>query len=316
MAHDTAGDPVRGLKWTRKTTQKIADELKRFRQYVSANTVGRLLKAMGFRLRVNHKKNEINANVDPAERNQQFQTIKRQRICFENQGLPVISVDSKAKELVGNFKNDGKAYGREPENVDVYDFPSDADGKAVPYGVYDTIKNQGFVNVGTSYDTPSFAVDSIEAWWLLVGQHQYPNADRLLILADCGGSNSARSRVWKYELQEKLCRRHGLEITICHFPPGCSKWNPIEHRLFSAISRNWSGVPLRSWETIVNHIRTTTTTKGLSVRARLDRTKYEKGKRISDAQMKQFGNRYLRCHEEFPSWNYNITAEECESIYA
>jgi hypothetical protein len=137
-----------------------------------------------------------------------------------------------------------------------------------------------------------------------------------LILADCGGSNSARSRVWKYELQEKLCRRHGLEITICHFPPGCSKWNPIEHRLFSAISRNWSGVPLRSWETIVNHIRTTTTTKGLSVRARLDRTKYEKGKRISDAQMKQFGNRYLRCHEEFPSWNYNITAEECESIYA
>ena len=220
MDRDTAGDPISGLKWTRKTTQKIADELKRFGQTVCANTVGRLLRTLKFSLKVNHKKNEINPNLNPADRNQQFELIQQYREYFEANGFPVISVDGKKKELIGNFKNNGTAYSREPEPVNVYDFLTLAIGKGIPYGVYDTTMNKGFVSVGTNYDTPSFAVDSIETWWKNFGKFEYPDTSEILILADGGGSNSSRSRVWKYELQQNICAKYGLKITVCHYPPG------------------------------------------------------------------------------------------------
>jgi hypothetical protein len=304
MEHDTAGDPISGLKWTRKTTQKIADELKQFGESVCANTVGRLLKKLKFSLKVNCKKNESNSNVDPKERDKQFRHIYQLRKKFVKKGFPIISVDAKKKELIGDFKNNGKAYCRDPENVNVYDFPSDAVGKGVPYGIYDTTANKGFVIVGTNYDTPSFAVDSIEAWWKTVGKSEYSGTSEILILADGGGSNSSRSRVWKYELHKKICCKYGIKITVCHYPPGCSKWNPIEHRLFSAISANWSGIPLRSYETMLNYLNTTKNTKGLTVRAKLVSKLYEKGKRVTNEQMKSLP---ISCHDKFPKWNYTFS---------
>ena len=303
MERDTAGDPISGLKWTRKTTQKISDELKRFSKDVCANTVGRLLKKLKFSLKVNHKKNEINNNLDPADRDQQFKYINQLRTKFETKGFPVISVDAKKKEQIGNFKNNGKAYSREPEYVNVYDFLTLATGKGVPYGIYDTVANKGFVCISTNYDTPSFAVDSIANWWSNVGNLEYPNAPEILILADGGGSNSSRSRVWKYELQKNICAKHGVKVTVCHYPPGCSKWNPIEHRLFSAISKNWSGIPLRTFETMLNYIKTTTTNKGLTVKADIILKQYEKGVKISDAQMKSLPISFSNI---FPQWNYTI----------
>jgi len=307
MERDTAGDPISGLKWTRKTTQKVADELRKFGTKVCANTVGRLLKKLKFSLKVNHKKNESNSNLDPKDRDEQFKHIHQLRDKFEKKGFPVISVDAKKKELIGDFKNNGQAYSREPENVNVYDFLTNAEGKGIPYGLYDTIANKGFVCVGVNYDTPSFAVDSIENWWNNIGKIEYPDAPEILILADGGGSNSSRSRVWKYELQKNICEKYGIKITVCHYPPGCSKWNPIEHRLFSAISKNWAGVPLRTYETILNYINTTTTTKGLSVKANIVLKQYEKGKKISDAQMTALSISY---GEKFPKWNYTVMSSK------
>lgn len=306
MEHDTAGDPISGLKWTRKTTEKIACELKLHGILVCANTVGKLLKTLDFSLKVNHKKNETNINLDPKDRDQQFKYIAKMREHFIKKGYSVISVDGKKKELIGNFKNVGAIYCREAEHVNVYDFPSDAEGKGNPYGIYDIIANTGTVFVGTSYDTPSFAVESIASWWDMVGSATYPaNSSKALILADGGGSNSSRSRVWKCELQEKICSRYGIDITVCHYPPGCSKWNPIEHRLFSAISDNWRGVPLRSYEIMINHIKTTKNSKGLKVDAHLVAKHYEKGKKISDKQMASLK---IKRHEIFPTWNYTLMA--------
>lgn len=306
MEHETAGDPISGLKWTRKTTQKIADELKRFGNSVCANTVGRLLKKLKFSLKVNHKKNESNRNVDPKERNKQFKYIAQVRKKAAEKGFPAISVDGKKKELIGDFKNSGRAYCREPENVNVYDFPSDAVGKGIPYGIYDTGANDGFVIIGTNHDTPSFAVDSIEAWWETKGKNKYSDTSEILILADGGGSNSSRSRVWKYELHKKICCKYGIKVTVCHYPPGCSKWNPIEHRLFGAISQNWAGVPLRSYETMINYINTTENTKGLTVEAQLVLKQYEKGKQVTNDQMKSIPISY---HDKFPKWNYTLSPE-------
>lgn len=305
MEHDTAGDPMTGLKWTRKTTDKIAFELKRQGILVCANTVGKLLKKLDFSLKVNHKKNEMNPKLDPNDRDQQFKYIAKTREYFMKNNHPVISVDGKKKELVGNFKNAGAIYCREAENVNVYDYPSDAEGKGAPYGIYDILANTGTVFVGTSYDTPSFAVESIESWWNMVGKANSVNSSKVLILADGGGSNSSRSRVWKYELQEKICSKHEVDITVCHYPPGCSKWNPIEHRLFSAISDNWRGVPLRSYEVMLNHIKTTKNSKGLKVGAHLVTKHYEKGKKISDKQMASLK---IKRHETFPNWNYTLLA--------
>jgi len=304
MEHDTAGDPMTGLKWTHKTTQKLADELARHGIMVSANTVGRLLKGMRFSLRVNRKTIESGIKNPPApkDRDRQFRYISRMREAFAKTGDPAISVDSKKRELVGNFKNGGKSWEREGVPVKDHDFPSDAEGVAVLYGIYSTQNNQGNIYVGTSHDTPAFAVRCITEWWKKAGPKHWPHAPRLLILADCGGSNSSRSRVWKYRLQN-LCNLLNIHITICHYPPGSSKWNPIEHRLFAEISKNWAGQPLISYEKIMNYIRTTKTKTGLCVGASLIRKQYDTGEKISDKDMKKIS---IKEHDVFPKWNYTI----------
>jgi hypothetical protein len=305
MKHETAGDPITGIKWTRKTTEKIAQELASNGVQVCANTVGRLLKQMGFSLRVNHKKIESgNKNPPkPQQRDRQFEHISKMRERFARGGKPIISVDTKKKELIGNFRNGGQSWERESIAVHDHDFRSDALGIAVPFGIYDTQANQGFICVGTSAETAGFAVDAIESWWIDEGKKRYPRATGLLVLADCGGANSARSRAWKYRIQKQLCDRHHLMVTVCHFPPGASKWNPIEHRLFSEISKNWAGKPLVSFQTALQYIRTTHTTSGLQVRARLVRKKYQKGEIIPEREMNKL---FLSRHQSLPDWNYII----------
>ncbi len=280
MSPVTRGDPESPLRWTCKSTQALAGEL--FVQHeirVSDKTVAKLLKEHGYSLQAPSKSVEGTQHPD---RNAQFEHINaKAEECLER-GVPVLSVDTKKKELVGNFKNSGREWQPEgePELVDVHDFPSDAVGKAIPYGVYDVGANDGFVSVGIDHDTPVFAVTTIEAWWVQVGAKRYRNAREIFITADAGGSNSYRSRVWKYELQ-RVADKLGLMIHVCHFPPGTSKWNKVEHRLFSFISINWRGRPLRSYETVVNLISNTTNRGGLVVRARLDRRKYPIGKKVS-----------------------------------
>jgi hypothetical protein len=266
MKYETAGDPMGGLKWTRKATRKVAKELRSLGIEVSANTVCRLLKKMDYSLRVNRK--QIAAANSP-ERNEQFLYIKGLRERFRQEGKPQISVDGKKKELVGQFKNAGTLWSREPILVNDHDFRSMAKGMAVSYGIYDTGANRGMVFVGTSHDTPAFAVESIGQWWEMDGMKRYPSTDHLLVLADGGGSNAARCRAWKEKIQSEICDRHGISVTVCHYPPGASKWNPIEHRFFSEISKNWAGRPLDSYETILNYIGTTRTQTGLEVQAHL-----------------------------------------------
>lgn len=305
LKHETAGDPISGLKWTHKTPGKIAEQLRRLGITVSSRTVARLLKDMGFSLRVNHKKLESgNRNPPPRDvRDQQFGYISQMREAFADRGSPIISIDTKKKELVGKFKNNGTTWELEPCLVNDHDFRTDAVGRAVPYGIYDTLANRGFVVVGTSRETPTFAVDAITSWWKSTGSRTYPQAHEVLILADCGGGNAARSRVWKYRLQHVLCNRHNVTVTICHYPPGASKWNPIEHRLFSEISKNWAGKPLESFETVLKCIRATKTSSGLRVSARLIQKKYECGEKVADAQMKKLS---LSRHEVLPDWNYTL----------
>jgi hypothetical protein len=300
MEHDTAGDPITGLKWTRKTTEKIANQLKLLGIEVCSNTVGKLLKELGYSLRVNHKK--ISTCSGP-ERDEQFRHLSSIRDSFMVDGLPVISVDTKKKELVGNFHNKGATWEKEAVGVNDHDFRSLAEGLAAPYGIYDIINNQGFVCVGNSYDTPEFAVSSIEKWWCDLGKYHYPEKKKLLILADAGGSNGCRPRAWKYNLQKIMCDRYGIEVTVCHFPAGASKWNPIEHRLFSEISKNWAGHPLVDFGTIENYIKTTSTASGLTVDACLISRQFEKGVKISDKQM---GLLNIKTHSILPKWNYTI----------
>jgi hypothetical protein len=301
MEHDTAGDPVTGIRWTRRTTEKIAAELRAIGIDVCANTVAKLLTELGFRLRVNHKK--LTRRSDP-DRDAQFTYIRAQREHFAARGLPVVSVDAKHRELVGEFKNAGAAWSREPVAVNMYDFRSDAVGIAIPYGVYDVAANRGSVFVGTSHNTPRFAVDNLAKWWAYDGRHRYPDATELLVLADGGGSNGTRARAWKHALQHRLCDPHGLTVTVCHYPTGASKWNPVEHRLFSEISKNWAGRPLDSYETILNYIRTTTTTTGLKVKAYLVAREYPKGVTISDDEMDQL---HLHPHDTQPTRNYTLS---------
>ena len=307
LKHDQAGDPVHGLKWTRKTTRKIAWQLGRLKIRVGATTVGRLLKDMGFSLRVNQKALESgNKNPPPRRvRNRQFKYISKMRKEFAAGRKPVVSVDTKKKEKIGNFKNSGVSWEKEPYRVKDHDFPSDAKGMAIPYGIYDTQANHGFVMVGTSHETPAFAVDAIVLWWKHCGRSMYSNTDELLILADCGGGNSARARAWKYHLQHQLCDPYHLKVTVCHYPPGASKWNPIEHQMFSHISNNWAGKPLDSYETVLSFARTTTTSCGLRIRARLTRKHYEKGEEISPKQMEELA---LTPHKTLPGWNYTLSS--------
>ena len=288
MEHETAGDPVSGCKWTRKTTGKIAQQLKRAGIRVSAKTVGRLLKQMNYSLRLNLKCLESGQSKppDPHQRDLQFRYLRSQIRCYKADGMPVISVDTKSRELIGPFHQAGRRWSQKPIKVLDHDFPSDANGVAIPYGTYDIIQNKGFVCVGTSRDTSEFAVDSIRTWWQKVGSRHYPDADRLLILADCGGSNGYRIRLWKQQLQIRLCSRFGLKVKVCHYPPGSSKWNPIEHRMFSFISNNWAAQPLLDYETVLKFIRSTKTATGLNIRALLNTKSYHKGKKVSDQQMK------------------------------
>lgn len=307
MKYDTAGDPISGLKWTRRTTAKIAAELRTVGVDVSPNTVAKLLKMMDFRLRTNNK--TLSSGSGP-DRDQQFVYIAELREQFVQCRLPIISVDTKKRELVGVFKNPGAVWNRQAIPVKDHDFRSESDGVAIPYGVYDEQANRGSVFVGTSYDTSEFAVDSIVKWWHYDGRRGYPDADQILILADGGGSNSPYRRTWKYALQTKLCDRHGLAVTVSHYPTGASKWNPIEHRLFSEISKNWAGQPLTSYETILNYIRTTKTSTGLTAKAYLVNKQYPKSVKISNQQMSTLA---LQKHETLPKWNYTLRPRELGS---
>ncbi|MGH7592404.1 MAG: ISAzo13 family transposase, partial [Gemmatimonadales bacterium] len=300
MRHDVAGDPMTGIAWTRRTTRKIAAELGTLGIMVGKNTVGRLLKDMSFKLRVNRKQIASTKNPD---RNQQFVYIGEQREKFGLQGLPVISVDAKKKELVGNFRNPGTKWDRDAEQVRDHDFRSEAKGLATPYGIYDTRANRGAIVIGISHDTPAFAVDAIAQWWKQEGTRTYPTARELYIPADGGGSNGARCRAWKKAILDTLCGSPGLTVTVSHYPPGTSKWNPIEHRLFSQISRNWAGEPLTDIDKMLNFIRTTTTSTGLAVNAYLIPQEYPAGIKISDAEMRRLN---LQAHPTFGRWNYTL----------
>ena len=299
MAHETAGDPITGLKWTRRTTAKIALELADGGIGVAPNTVGRILRGLGYSLRVNSKKISSGSGAD---RNAQFEHIATQCERFVDDGAPIISVDTKKRELVGNFKNPGAAWDIKPIAVNDHDFRSLASGIAVPYGIYDLAANRGFVIIGMSHDTPNFAVDSIRKWWHYDGCYRYKGSSELLILADCGGSNGYRCRIWKLRLQQ-LADKTGLTIKVSHYPPGASKWNPIEHRLFSFISKNWAGRPLDDYLTIKNYISTTQTSTGLSVKAYLEPKNYQKGVRVSNAEIRALN---LIPSDTLPKWNYSF----------
>lgn len=300
MAPDTAGDPITGLKWTRRTTSKIGKQLRRAGISVSARTVARLLKDMDYSLRVNRK--QI-ATVSSPDRNRQFEYIERRRHAFRKEGLPVVSIDTKKKEMLGLFKNAGHVWAKDPIPVNDHDFRRDSVGMAIPYGVFDPEANYGHVFVGTSHDTSEFAADALGRWWRRDGRRAYPGARRLLVFADCGGSNGPRTRLWKHALQTRFVDVFGVAVTVCHYPPGASKWNPIEHRLFSAVSKNWAGRPLDSYDTMLNYIRTTTTDTGLRVKATLLEGEYSTGIKLSDDQMSAVN---LRPHRILPAWNYTI----------
>jgi len=305
MQHHTAGDPARGFKWSLKSTYALARELHRLGIEVSPTTVGGLLKAEGYSLRKNRKSIEAPTGKPPdrKRRNQQFVYISKQRRHYEENQLPVISVDTKNRELIGRFYQNGRSWGRESIEVYDHDFPSMARGIGIPHGIYDTGRNEAFVTVGTSKDTSQFAVDNLRAWWQQLGRNAYPHAKEILLLADCGGSNAYRARLWKQQLQERFCDPFEVTVRVCHYPPGASKWNPIEHRLFGFISRNWAAQPMDSYQTMLNFIRHTSTSSGLTVRAQLNRKKYLSGIRISDSQMQQI---HLSTHTARPQWNYSI----------
>jgi hypothetical protein len=306
---DERGDPMSPLRWTTKSTRTLAAELTGQGHGVSADTAGDLLRAEGFSLQANAKTVEGKQHPD---RDAQFRYINEQVKAHQGTADPVISVDTKKKELVGEFRNAGRQWRPkgQPAATLVHDFPEDSLGKAVPYGIYDITGNTGWVSVGTDHDTAAFAVESVRRWWKAAGQGDYPLARRLLITADAGGSNGYRTRAWKAELAA-LAVETGLEITVCHFPPGTSKWNKVEHRLFSHITMNWRGRPLTSHEVIVNTIAATTTRTGLRVRAELDASGCETGVQVSDAQMSALP---LSRHDWHGDWNYTLHSREYDQL--
>jgi hypothetical protein len=298
----TRGDPESPLRWICKSTRAIAAALTKKGHAVSHVKVGQLLHEQNYSLQSNRKTKE--AEEDHPDRDAQFRHISAEVKSFMIQGLPVISCDTKKKELLGNYKNNGQQWlpEKKPTDVNAYDFPHPQIPRAYPYGIYDMGRNTGFVNIGTDHDTGEFAVASIRGWWRAEGKRIYPKARKLLITVDGGGSNGYRLRLWKLELQ-KLSDETGIEISVCHFPPGTSKWNKIEHRLFSFISSNWRGEPLRDYETIVNLIAKTTTAQGLRVTCRLDRSKYATGRKITAKEMNAIN---LTKHKFHGEWNYSI----------
>ena len=302
LEENTAGDPMSKLKWTNKSTYSITNDLRTKGQNISEDTTGRLIKSLGYSLQANIKSKESGSSE---ERDSQFRYINEQVNIFEKKNMPVISVDPKKKELVGNFKNNGRRWMKkgQAEIVNVYDFEYLSKGKAIPYGIYEVLKNNGFVNVGISHDTSEFAVESIKKWWKNIGKKNYSGAKELLICADGGGSNTSRSRLWKFYLQ-KFANKTRLKITVCHFPPGTSKWNKIEHKMFSFISMNWRGKPLINYEMIINLIEGTKTKKGLKIKAKIDKGIYELGKKILE---EEFNKINIEEHKINPKWNYTLS---------
>jgi transposase len=298
----TRGDPMQPLLWTSTSLRNLARELARKGHEVSADVVATLLRGMGYSLQANSKTKEGSQHID---RDAQFHYINEHAKAFLAAHEPIVSVDTKKKELVGNFKNNGRGWRPKgaPDLVNVHDFIDPKLARAVPYGVYDIANNLGWVSVGTDHDTACFAVNAIRRWWQSMGKKRHPKAKRLMISADGGGSNGYRVRLWKIELQ-KLADDLKLPITVCHLPPGTSKWNKIEHRLFSFITINWRGKPLRSYRTIVQLIAATTTDAGLKVRAELDQRKYPKGVKVSDAQLAAVN---IAPHAFHGDWNYTIS---------
>jgi hypothetical protein len=307
LEEDTAGDPITGIKWTRKTLRKIAAALKRGGVKVSPSTVGKLMREMHYSLKVNFKRIESNPKTVTPEsrkkRNRQFKYISRTRKSFLGENSAIISIDTKKRELIGNFKNNGAVWCREPYCVNAYDFKTLSEGVLIPYGIYDVTKNKGFVVGGISHNTGEFAVNAISKWLSYELKHREEELQSILILADGGSSNGSSNKLWKVSLQEKICNRFEISVTVCHFPPGTSKYNPIEHRLFSEISRNWAGEPLQSYETALKYIRSTKTSTGLTVKAWMDKTSYEKGLKISDDEL---GMVKIAKHDVLPEWNYTI----------
>ena len=302
LEENTAGDPMGKLKWTNKSTYTIAHELKKRDQNISEVTVGRIIKQLGYSLQANVKSKEGGTSE---ERDSQFRYINEKVKIFAKCNMPVISVDTKKKELVGNFRNAGRKWQKKGnvEIVNVYDFENLAKGKAIPYGIYEVLKNNGFVNVGVSHDTSEFAVESIRQWWRNIGKNNYPKAKKLLICADSGGSNASRSKLWKFYLQ-KFANKTGLKITVCHFPPGTSKWNKIEHKMFSFISMNWRGKPLRNYEIILNLIEGTKTKKGLKIKAKMDKKIYLLKQKLSKEEIEKIN---ISRHKVNPKWNYTLS---------
>jgi Rhodopirellula transposase DDE domain len=303
----TRGDPESPLRWTTKSTAKLAAQLTAQGHRVSARTVAKLLKEAGYSLQANSKTLEGNQHPD---RDAQFGYLNAHVQRFQAAGAPAISVDTKKKELIGNYRAAGREWepAGSPRPVKVHDFADKALGKVAPYGVYDIAANTGWVNVGTDADTGAFAVESIRRWWTTMGAISYRGSDKLLITADSGGSNGSRLRLWKTELAA-FATETGLDITVCHLPPGTSKWNKIEHRLFSAISRNWRGRPLQSHEVVIETLRATTTSTGLTVNAMLDTTTYERGIKITDKQIAALEATQLHRHQFHGDWNYTLTAD-------
>lgn len=302
---ETRGDPMGPLRWTCKSTRQLAAQLRRQHHGTSASTVGRLLKQEGFSLQGNRKTQEGKSHPD---RDAQFRHIHRRVQKVQRLGQAALSVDTKKKEVLGNLKNSGREWRRKknPRKVKTHDFPDKKKGKAVPYGVYDIHGNEAFVSVGISSDTAEFSVAALRRWHRLLGRKRYPHLQRLLLTADSGGSNGARNRLWKWELQ-RLADDLGVIIEVCHFPPGTSKWNKVEHRLFCHITSNWRGKPLTDHQVVVSLIGSTKTSTGLVVHARLDQRQYHKGRKISDKEMATLNIKPHRFHGE---WNYEIHPRE------
>jgi len=301
LEDQTAGDPMREQKWARSSLRRLSARLKQEGHEVSYKTVGRLLKQMGFSLKCNKRKQP---RPQCPDQDAQFSYLAAQKEKYRAAGLPIVSADTKKKELIGNFRNSGQSWCREAPQVSDHSFASEAECVATPYGVYDVTKNRGFVVVGLSHNTPEFAVTVIARWWEAEGRVMYPSADEILLLADGGGGNGSRCRAWKLKLQELFCDRFGVKVTVCHYPTGCSKYNPVEYKLFSQISMNWEGKPLRSLELMLGYIRGTTTSTGLTVQAFLDEGVYKKGLKVSRDDMKLLNVTY---HEVCPRWNYTIS---------
>jgi len=301
VAPTVSGDPQSSLRWTSKSIRKLTVGLREMGHDISRTLVGEMLHELGYSLQGNSKAKEGRTHPD---RNAQFEHINRRVRTLQRRRQPVISVDTKKKELVGDFKRSGREWRPKgfPERVRVHDFIIPELGKAVPYGIYDLTKNAGWVSIGIDHDTATFAVQSIRRWWRVMGRHSYPKAASLMITADSGGSNSSRSRLWKLELQ-RLADATGLTIHVCHFPPGTSKWNKIEHRMFSFITKNWRAKPLTSLAVIVDLIAATRTEHGLRIRCELDRGTYPKGRKVTDAEMESINLRRAKFHGD---WNYAI----------